>query len=106
MSRQTPNERDRTIGRELALRRRAANKTQQHVGDHIGVTWQQISKYERGEDCISASRRDQIIEYLEPVPLTGFSEAQAPYLSPRSETYLRTELENVVRDLNSILDRL
>jgi transcriptional regulator with XRE-family HTH domain len=47
---------DLHIGRRLRARRRLLGLTQPQLADAVGVRFQQIQKYECGEDRISASR--------------------------------------------------
>ena len=44
------------IGKKIYSRRRAKNMTQSELGGAIGVTFQQIQKYEKGLNKISASK--------------------------------------------------
>jgi transcriptional regulator with XRE-family HTH domain len=43
------------IGRRVKLRRTALGMSQEKLGSHLGVTFQQIQKYEKGINRISAS---------------------------------------------------
>ncbi|GAA0590412.1 helix-turn-helix transcriptional regulator [Caenispirillum bisanense] len=51
-----PDPIDVNVGVRLRLRRTLLGMTQQQLGDAIGVTFQQVQKYERGTNRISASR--------------------------------------------------
>lgn len=51
-----PNPVDAHVGRRLRLRRIMVGMSQEQLADAIGVTFQQIQKYERGANRISASR--------------------------------------------------
>ena len=44
------------LGRKLKIRRRQIKKTQTDIGDAIGVTFQQIQKYEKGDNAITTLR--------------------------------------------------
>lgn len=46
---------DRHVGQVLRARRRALQLTQSAVADRLGVSFQQLQKYERGANRISAS---------------------------------------------------
>ena len=50
------NETDRTVGRRLRTLRLARGLSQSEFGTHLGVTYQQIQKYEAGTNRIAASR--------------------------------------------------
>ena len=56
--------------------------TQQQLGDKIGVSFQQIQKYESGATRIGASRMWDIAEALD-VPVTFFYEGLEAYLNDR-----------------------
>lgn len=47
---------DALIGERLRARRIAIDMSQQEVGDRLGVSFQQIQKYEKGTNRISASK--------------------------------------------------
>ncbi len=47
---------DAHVGARVRLRRTLLGMTQTHLGDALGLTFQQMQKYERGANRISASR--------------------------------------------------
>lgn len=59
---------DIEIGARVRQRREALRLTQQKLAQAIGVTFQQVQKYERGMNRISASRLTKIAEVLLVVP--------------------------------------
>jgi transcriptional regulator with XRE-family HTH domain len=56
---------DKYIGARMREGRRAIGMTQQHLGEVLGVTFQQIQKYERGANRVSAARLFEICEALD-----------------------------------------
>jgi transcriptional regulator with XRE-family HTH domain len=64
---------DSHVGQRLRVRRNMLGITQGDLGDKIGLTFQQIQKYERGANRISASRLFEISRALD-VPITFFFE--------------------------------
>lgn len=52
----TPDLIDKHVGRQLRSRRVLTGLSQEKLADAIGVTFQQVQKYERGTNRISASR--------------------------------------------------
>lgn len=67
---------DRLVGQQLRKRRIELGLTQLSVAESIGVTFQQIQKYERGSNRIVASRLYDLAKTLD-VPLEYFfAEAQ------------------------------
>jgi transcriptional regulator with XRE-family HTH domain len=64
---------DQYIGARMREGRRAINMTQANLGEKLGITFQQIQKYEKGRNRVSAARLFEICEALE-VPLTSMFE--------------------------------
>jgi transcriptional regulator with XRE-family HTH domain len=62
---------DRNIGRQLRIARMQAGLSQQQLGDRVGLTFQQIQKYESGKSRISAGILSVFSRELN-VPLTFF----------------------------------
>jgi len=56
---------DQYIGARMREGRRALNVTQESLGEKLGVTFQQIQKYESGRNRISAARLFEICETLD-----------------------------------------
>lgn len=61
---QTANETDRRIGAIVTQRRNKLGMTQAGLGAQIGVTFQQVQKYERGVNRIAASTLLDIADAL------------------------------------------
>jgi transcriptional regulator with XRE-family HTH domain len=66
------NDVDRYIGQRVRARRLVVGFTQKQLADEIGVTFQQIQKYESGADRISSSRLLQIAVALKTTPAYFF----------------------------------
>lgn len=62
---------DMMIGRAIKLARLHRDKTQQWLADEIGVTYQQIQKYEAGSNRVSLSTFIEIAKALEIAPVVG-----------------------------------
>ena len=67
------------LGNKLKLRRLALSLTQTKVAKAINVTFQQIQKYEKGTNGVSAIRLLQLSNYLK-VPINYFFEDYSEYL--------------------------
>jgi transcriptional regulator with XRE-family HTH domain len=52
------------VGTRVRLRRQVMKMSQEKLGDQLGVTFQQVQKYERGANRIGASRLWKISEVL------------------------------------------
>ncbi len=61
------------VGHRVRRRRSLLGMTTRQLGDSVGVTLQQIQKYEAGADRISASRMWDIAAVME-VPVSFFFE--------------------------------
>lgn len=61
------------VGKRLRVRRALLGVSQEKLAESIGLTFQQIQKYERGTNRISASRLYQFSQILD-VPITYFYE--------------------------------
>src|SRR5437588_8826794 len=73
--------RDEEVGRRVRSRRLESRLSQTELADKIGVTFQQVQKYEKGVNRIGAGRLQRIAEALE-VPITFFFNA-TPHASER-----------------------
>lgn len=68
-----PNPTDVHVGSRIRLRRNMLSMSQEKLGDMLGITFQQIQKYEKGTNRVGASRIQAISEILE-VPVAFFFE--------------------------------
>jgi transcriptional regulator with XRE-family HTH domain len=74
-----PNPIDKHVGSRVRMRRMMLSMSQEKLGDALGLTFQQVQKYEKGTNRIGASRLQQISHTLQ-VPVAFFFEG-APNLS-------------------------
>lgn len=65
---------DAHVGQRLKKRRKQLGYSQEYLANKCGITFQQIQKYERGQNRMGSSRLYQICQILE-VPITYFFEA-------------------------------
>jgi transcriptional regulator with XRE-family HTH domain len=64
-----PNSVDKHVGSRVRMRRLMLHVSQERLGDVLGITFQQVQKYEKGTNRISASRLQQMSDFLKvPVP--------------------------------------
>ncbi|HWT30835.1 MAG TPA: helix-turn-helix transcriptional regulator [Propylenella sp.] len=66
-----PNPIDIYVGSRVRLRRKMLGISQEKLGQKLGITFQQIQKYEKGTNRIGASRLKAMSEALE-VPVSYF----------------------------------
>lgn len=75
-----PSDIDRIVGMRLRLRRRDLKLTQEQLGEKLGLTFQQVQKYEKGVNRVSAGRLFELAAVLE-VPITFFFEGISSMIS-------------------------
>ena len=80
MSERLANPIDIHVGARVRLRRLMLRMSQDKLGENLGVTFQQVQKYERGSNRVSASRLWSMADVLD-VPVQYFFEG----LSMRAE---------------------
>ena len=66
-----PNPTDRHVGARVRMRRLMLDMTQTDLADGLGLTFQQVQKYEKGANRIGASRLQHIADILQ-VPISFF----------------------------------
>ena len=64
MNAKTPNAIDSYVGSQVRMRRQLLGLSQERLADQIGVTFQQVQKYEKGTNRISAGRLMAIAKAL------------------------------------------
>src|SRR3954469_26005358 len=78
---ETPNPIDIRVGARLRLRRNMLGLSQEKLGEAIGLTFQQVQKYERGANRIGASRLHELSRVLD-VPISFFFDDTDPGRAP------------------------
>src|SRR5258706_5108685 len=69
MSTKAPNPVDKYVGSRVRMRRIMLGMSQEKLGEALGLTFQQVQKYEKGTNRVGARRIQQISEILQ-VPLS------------------------------------
>jgi transcriptional regulator with XRE-family HTH domain len=72
-----PNPTDKHVGARVRMRRMMLSMSQTKLGDALGLTFQQVQKYENGTNRIGASRLQHISQILQ-VPVAFFFEGAPP----------------------------
>jgi transcriptional regulator with XRE-family HTH domain len=85
IAKKSPNPIDKHVGSRVRMRRMMLSMSQEKLGDALGLTFQQVQKYEKGTNRIGASRLQQISQILQ-VPVSFFFDG-APHVpgSARAE---------------------
>ena len=65
MTKKVPNPIDVHVGSRVRLRRMLIGMSQEKLGELLGLTFQQVQKYEKGTNRIGASRLFQISQILD-----------------------------------------
>jgi len=71
MVKRNPNPIDIHVGGRVRMRRMLVGLSQERLGERLGLTFQQVQKYEKGSNRISASRLYQMAQILS-VPVQFF----------------------------------
>jgi transcriptional regulator with XRE-family HTH domain len=72
----SPNPIDIHVGKRLRLRRTLLGMSQERLGESLGLTFQQVQKYERGANRIGSSRLFELGQILD-VPVSFFFDDMA-----------------------------
>ncbi len=78
-----PNPIDIHVGRRIRVRRTLLGMSQEKLGDAIGLTFQQVQKYERGANRVGASRLFDLSGVLD-VPVQFFFDDMATEVSDQA----------------------
>src|SRR3974377_1456796 len=81
MAKKAPNPIDKHVGSRVRMRRMMLSMSQEKLGGALGLTFQQVQKYEKGTNRIGASRLQQISHILQ-VPVAFFFEGAPAALAP------------------------
>ncbi|MBK75818.1 MAG: DNA-binding protein [Henriciella sp.] len=75
-----PNKIDELVGQRIRWRRKELKWTQEQLSERLSLTFQQVQKYEKGVNRISAGRLYEMSRVLE-VPVFYFFDGAEEYLS-------------------------
>lgn len=81
---------DTHVGQRLRARRKILSLSQTALGEAIGLTFQQIQKYERGANRIGASRLFELSEVLD-VPVSYFFDDLPPEIAQKTKSSADTD---------------
>ena len=99
MTRRDPNFIDVHVGNRIRMRRQFTGMSQEKLGELLGITFQQVQKYEKGSNRISASRLYLTAKVLG-VPVQFFFEEipgmedRGGFAEPREEDTVLSSLMN------------
>jgi transcriptional regulator with XRE-family HTH domain len=106
IAKKAPNPIDKHVGSRVRMRRMMLGMSQEKLGDALGLTFQQVQKYEKGTNRIGASRLQQISHILQ-VPVSFFFDG-APVVAgmPRAEGMAEAPSPAYVSDFLATADGL
>jgi transcriptional regulator with XRE-family HTH domain len=93
-----PNPVDIQVGSRVRLRRNMLGLSQEKLGEAIGLTFQQVQKYERGANRIGASRLHELSRILD-VPVQFFFDKEDPVRAPAIAGFAESDQEAFDTDL-------
>lgn len=77
---------DRLVGLRITALRKARGLSQTALGNAVGVTFQQVQKYEKGQNRVGAGRLREIARLLE-VPVSAFFDDNGSSESPQEDVF-------------------
>ncbi|MDA8230822.1 MAG: helix-turn-helix domain-containing protein [Magnetospirillum sp.] len=92
-----PNPIDIHVGGRVRLRRTLLGMSQERLGEALGLTFQQVQKYERGANRIGASRLYDLSRVLD-VPVSFFFDDMSDDTKRQTPSLLLGGLEESVRE--------
>src|SRR5262245_27730745 len=99
-----PNLVDKHVGSRVRMRRMMLGMSQEKLGDGLGLTFQQVQKYEKRANRIGASRLQHISHILQ-IPVPFFFEG-APHLPGQPEGIAAAPLPTYVSEFLATIDGL
>ena len=82
MAKKAPNPIDKHVGSRVRMRRMMLSMSQEKLGDALGLTFQQVQKYEKGANRVSSSRLVDLSNALD-VLVPYFFEDMSAGVGPR-----------------------
>jgi transcriptional regulator with XRE-family HTH domain len=92
----SPNPVDLHVGARIRMRRKILGVSQERLADDLGLTFQQVQKYERGANRVSASKLYEIARSLQ-APISYFFDGLADPLAA-AEQYAPSGDDRSVHD--------
>jgi transcriptional regulator with XRE-family HTH domain len=102
LRKKAPNPIDKHVGSRVRMRRMMLTMSQEKLGDALGLTFQQVQKYEKGTNRIGASRLQQISDVLQ-VPVAFFFEGMPNASAPHGGSALSVaQIDDFVSDIDGL----
>ncbi|EFA6874535.1 helix-turn-helix transcriptional regulator [Escherichia coli] len=106
MSKLAVTEADKLIGKRIQQRRKESKLTAASLSEKIGVSQQQLSRYERGTNKINVSHLIDIAAYLD-TPISWFFTSHDEEIKQESDkVYLSVKTEELKTQLDTLWTKL
>jgi transcriptional regulator with XRE-family HTH domain len=92
-----PNPVDLHVGGRVRMRRKLLGVSQEQLADSLGLTFQQVQKYERGANRVSASKLYEIARTLQ-VPVSFFFDGLADPMDGSDNDEVGQQAERIVQE--------
>ena len=92
-----PNPVDLHVGGRVRMRRKLLGVSQEQLADSLGLTFQQVQKYERGANRVSASKLYEIAKTLQ-VPVSFFFDGLADPMDGSENDEIGQQAERIVQE--------
>lgn len=99
----SPNQIDKHVGSRVRMRRMLLGMSQERLGQALGVTFQQVQKYEKGVNRIGASRLQQLSDVLEVPPSYFFEGAETRPVGGLAEAPSAFTMSDIVPTAESLM---
>ncbi len=97
MSVKSPSAIDKHVGTRVRMRRMLIGMSQEKLGAALGITFQQVQKYEKGANRIGASRLYELSRVLD-VPVSFFFDDTDPVRAPAMGGFAEPPVEDFEAD--------
>ena len=105
MIKKIPNPIDKHVGGRVRMKRILLGMSQEKLGEALGLTFQQVQKYEKGSNRIGASRLQEIAKTLQ-VPPSFFFEGSPQSAGAPPEGFEESSSSQYVVDFISSVEGL
>jgi transcriptional regulator with XRE-family HTH domain len=95
VAKKSPSPIDKHVGARVRMRRMMLKKSQTVLADALGITFQQVQKYEKGTNRIGSSRMVAIASFLSVSPAFFYEGAQRMATSTDAATAADVEFAEV-----------
>lgn len=96
-----PNPIDTHVGSRIRMRRNMLGMSQEKLGENLGITFQQVQKYEKGANRVGASRLQAIASIMNVPVAFFFEDAPGQPTSPGGGFAEDHEIDPVIAFSNS-----